>query len=524
MLADLVLPEDRAIWRQHQHTREPKEPEEIQFRIRSRDGKIRWIEHACQPVMDRQGRFQGYRVSNRDITRRKEAEEELMRHRERLEELVEERTDELARINSALWEEIGVRRQTEHELRTAKEAAEATKREEEARRQEAEQRRRIAEGLADVLGVLNSNRSLDEVLDFIAVQAGLLLGTTAAAIYSLESETGNLAVQATRGLVVTYVAGADIPIGQGVLQEAMASRQPVAVGDLYATPEREGDLGFGEGGEALVGFWSRVYRALLAVPIVVENEVYGGMLLYYAEPRIFAKEEVELAASFGEQVSLAIGNARLKDQVREAAAAAERGRLARDLHDAVTQTLFSASLIAEAMPRVWEQNPEQGRHGLEELRQLTQGAAAEMRTLLVELRPAALTEKSMGELLRHLTDAVMGRSRVPILLAVEGDCHLPADIQVAFYRIAQEALNNMAKYASAQNVFVGLSCWPDKVRLRVCDDGVGFDMQDILPDRRGLATMRERAEGIGARLEVDSAVGEGTRIRVIWKPGGGLDD
>jgi PAS domain S-box-containing protein len=417
---------------------------------------------------------------------------------------------------STIARDITARRQAELSLHQAKEEAEAARQEEEQRRQEAERRRRIAESLGDVLAVLNSNRALDEVLSYITVQAGRLLSARAAGIYSLERETGRFSVKATRGLLVTYVAGVRIPIGQDALHRAITSRRPVPVPDLAATlAGSQARAPRAESREA-AAVWAKVYRALLAVPIVVQDEVYGGMLLYYGEPRVFSEEEIDLAVAFGDQVALAIGNARLRDQVEQSAKSAERDRLARELHDAVTQTLFSASLIAEAMPRVWEQDAEAGRRGLEELRRLTRGAAAEMRTMLVELRPAALTEKPLGELLRHLTEAMTARIRVPIDLTVDGNCVLPPDVQIALYRIVQESLNNVAKHARASHVAVDLRCQPQWAALGIGDNGDGFDPDDVLPDRFGLSIMRERAEGIGAILEVESHPGKGTRISVNW--------
>jgi signal transduction histidine kinase len=221
--------------------------------------------------------------------------------------------------------------------------------------------------------------------------------------------------------------------------------------------------------------------------------------------------------AFGDQVALAIGNARLREQVEQAAMSAERDRLARELHDAVTQTLFSASLIAEAMPRIWERSPDEGRRGLEELRRLTRGAAAEMRTMLVELRPAALAEKPLDELLRHLAEAIGSRARVPIELTVDEVCVLPPDVQIALYRIVQEALNNVVKHAGACRVSVALHCKPGRAEVCICDDGSGFGPGDVLPDRFGLAIMRERAEAIGAVLQIDSQPGQGTQVSVCWQ-------
>jgi signal transduction histidine kinase len=220
----------------------------------------------------------------------------------------------------------------------------------------------------------------------------------------------------------------------------------------------------------------------------------------------------------------------LRQGEMEKAVAAERNRLARDLHDAVTQTLFSASLIAETLPRSWERDREKGQRLLRELRQLSRGALAEMRTLLLELRPAALVETSLSDLLHQLAEAATGRGGVPVKVMVEGECALSPDVHIALYRIAQEALNNAIKHARAGQVTVHLRCSPfpsvetdggqrEQVELVVSDDGRGFDPDKVSPDHLGLGIMHERAEAIGATLEIESGPGHGpgTQIKVTWK-------
>jgi signal transduction histidine kinase len=220
----------------------------------------------------------------------------------------------------------------------------------------------------------------------------------------------------------------------------------------------------------------------------------------------------------------------LRQSEMEEAIAAERNRLARNLHDAVTQTLFSASLIAETLPRSWERDQEKGRRLLKELRQLSRGALAEMRTLLLELRPAALVETSLSDLLHQLAEAATGRGGLPVKVTVEGECALSPDVHIALYRITQEALNNAIKHARAGQVTVHLRCTPSpsvetdggqraKVKLVVSDDGRGFNPDEVSPDHLGLVIMRERAEAIGATLEIESGSGHGsgTQIKVTWK-------
>lgn len=199
------------------------------------------------------------------------------------------------------------------------------------------------------------------------------------------------------------------------------------------------------------------------------------------------------------------------------AAADERNRLARDLHDAVSQTLFSASLIADVLPRLWERNPNEARRRLEEVRQLTRGALAEMRTLLLELRPTALVEAELPLLLSQLAESISGRSRVPVTVSVEGECGaLPVEVKVALYRVAQEALNNIAKHSGATQARVELRCESASVFLKIADDGRGFEMTGIRSNSLGLGIMRERAAGIGGVLSVQSKIGAGTEVTVAW--------
>jgi PAS domain S-box-containing protein len=207
----------------------------------------------------------------------------------------------------------------------------------------------------------------------------------------------------------------------------------------------------------------------------------------------------------------------LGQETKEKVAAAERNRLARDLHDAVSQTLFSASLIADVLPRLWERNPEDGRRRLEEVRQLTRGALAEMRTLLLELRPSSLVEAELPHLLNQLGESINGRARVPVIVSVEGQFSFPNEVKIALYRIAQEALNNVAKHAGAKHTKVNLLCESDEVTLKITDDGRGFDVTRIPLDRLGLGIMRERAGDIGASLSVQSSIGQGTEVVVVWQ-------
>ena len=203
-----------------------------------------------------------------------------------------------------------------------------------------------------------------------------------------------------------------------------------------------------------------------------------------------------------------------KDEVE--AIAAEREYLTRELHDSVTQALYTSSIIAEALPDVWKTHPEDALNSLQDLRRLNEGALAEMRALLLELRPEEITDQPLEELLHQLTEAMSARTKLPITISVVGDCALEKQVQIAFYRIAQEALNNISKHAQAEQAWVSLQCRLDGSGLQIRDNGIGFDPGLESPDHMGLNIMRERAEDIGAALTISSNPDRGTEISVEW--------
>jgi two-component system nitrate/nitrite sensor histidine kinase NarX len=262
------------------------------------------------------------------------------------------------------------------------------------------------------------------------------------------------------------------------------------------------------------------WRATAQIPIGAKGRVFGDLVLLSRDESRPAQEQLAPLSSVGSQIGMAVENARLYEKAEESAAAAERNRLARDLHDAVSQILFSASLIAEVLPRIYERDPEEGRKRLEELQQLTRGALAEMRTLLLELRPTALAEADLSDLLRQLSESVIGRARIPVEVEIEACADLPPEARLAFYRIAQEGLNNVSKHSNASHAKVALRCEEEdgarRVALIIEDDGVGFAPGGSRTASLGMGIMAERAEAIGATLQVTSSPGEGTRVTAVW--------
>jgi PAS domain S-box-containing protein len=258
-------------------------------------------------------------------------------------------------------------------------------------------------------------------------------------------------------------------------------------------------------------------RSWMWVPLVVKSRIIGGVGVAHEKRNYFTPHHADLALSVANQAAIMIVNAELYENAQELAVLEERQRLARNLHDAVNQSLFSAGLIAEVLPRLWDRDQEQARSSLEDLRKLTRGAMAEMRALLAELRPSTLTESELGDLLRLLGNAFTGRTNIPSTITVNGDGVLPADVQVAVYRVCQEALNNVAKHAAAKGVEIILHHEESAIELNIRDDGKGFDPDQTESGHYGLSMMRERAEGVGAQFAITSQPGRGTELTIRWK-------
>ena len=201
---------------------------------------------------------------------------------------------------------------------------------------------------------------------------------------------------------------------------------------------------------------------------------------------------------------------------QEIAALDERERLARELHDAVSQSLFTAGMIADATPRLWDKDPASGQQNLELLSTMIRGASAEMRSLLLELRPDTLKDQTLGKLLETLAVAARAQTRAAVSLKVEGDRLLPEDVTIALHRIAQETLYNIGKHAEASMVVIDLNYGPESAKLCIEDDGRGFDPLAIPAGHLGIGIMRERAQKIGATFQINSKPGDGTLVVVTW--------
>ncbi|HSG18668.1 MAG TPA: histidine kinase [Anaerolineae bacterium] len=385
-------------------------------------------------------------------------------------------------------------------------------------RQQVEARTREQSTLLEISQTLASALELKPGL--ILDQLRVIIEYAHAVLFSLEeSDLVALAVRGPQCLeeAMPFRIGLDDPEAQTAL---LNERQPQRIADVWNDEPAAQLL------RSLLNDQATVLlegvKAWMWVPLAVKGRVIGGIGIAGAEADTFTTHQANLALTMANQAAITMVNAQLYEQAQTLATLQERQRLAQNLHDAVNQSLFSAGLIAEVLPRLWERDPAKGRQSLEDLRRLTRGALAEMRGLLAELRPQVLIDSELDDLLHQLGNAFTGRTNIPVVVTVVGEGALqepgalPADVQVAFYRLCQEAFNNIAKHARASQVAILLEYDAGALELHIRDDGQGFDPEQTTSGHYGLSMMRERAEAAGIMLSVTSQPGHGTEIVIRW--------
>ena len=449
------------------------------------NGQTAYVDANKIPLHDESGRVVGVLGTFEDITERIRTQHALQEAHDQLDLRVKERTAALEKANWLLHQEIVERKRVETVER---------------------EQRTLAEALRETASILNSTLHPDQVLDRILSQIGRVVHHTRAAIVMLHGDTA--AIVRRRGL-----GGKPSADGRNEyffvsafppLQRMIDTRLPVVIDDSTSSPLWPSTRGR-----------CRV-KSYLGAPILIENEVIGFINLEGANAGFFKPADGERLRAFADQAAIAIRNAWLYERAQTTAALEERQQLARDLHDAVSQTLWTISLIADVLPTVYVEEREEGTRLLTRLRQLTQGALTEMRALLMELRPAALKQARIEELLRQLVEGAMSRKKVKIAFLVDGTCIPPANVQEVVYRVAQESLNNIVRHSDASRASVHIGGSESAVELRIQDNGKGFDLESASSEHLGLRIMKERAEAIGAALSVKSRAGGGTSVVLRW--------
>lgn len=438
--------------------------------ILTKNGNERIISWANVRLRDKDERVIGTLSIGNDITDRMQTEAELKQYRAQLEELVEARTGELSRAVTEL-----------HTLN------------------------RVAQ---TVVAFMDLQTTLQRVCEAVAPLFEAV--TVIVNVVDFDRDETNL-------LVGFYNNGEDrhVPgIGEflpfdttHIIQQVLQTSEPFTVTGLQSRAEA-----------APLILVDRNIDALLMVPLRSRGDPIGILGIMRDETGTeFDEEDVLLAETIAGYVASAVENAQLTQQLADSAVVEERNRIARELHDSVTQNLYTVATISDAIPDLWESHPEETHKALENLRRLSRGALAEMRILLLELRPASLLEKTLGQLLQQLGESVEGRSRIQVTTSIVGDQIFPDDVQVALYRIAQEALNNVIKHSEATRAIIGLYHEQDQLTLSVRDNGRGIDPNMTVGGGFGMENMKERARQIDAKLTITSQLETDTEVSVVWR-------
>jgi signal transduction histidine kinase len=375
----------------------------------------------------------------------------------------------------------------------------------EERSTQVEQKRKELEALYQADDELNRYLHLDDVLQSLVNISVELMHADKGSLLVWDDQKERLIARATRGFLPETVAIMSFAKGQGLAGKVALSGEPAIVEDAQLDERVTHTV-----------IKAEKIRGLIQIPIRVAGEVFGIFSADYLEPHCFTEEEKRLLSAFAQRAGTAIEKARLYEREEQIALMQERNRLARDLHDSVTQSLYGVSLYAEVVTQLLKSGDlEKTTTNLQELKGLALDALAEMRMMIYELRPSAFEEEGLVAAIQTRLDSVEGRVGLNTKINVEGKISLSHKIEEGLYRIAQEALNNVLKHAHAHTITVNLVQDESLVTLEIVDDGVGFDPAQACDSGcLGLKVMEERSQEMNAKLEIISREGKGTRIIV----------
>ncbi|MBX3002206.1 MAG: GAF domain-containing sensor histidine kinase [Caldilineaceae bacterium] len=370
---------------------------------------------------------------------------------------------------------------------------------------ELEAQRRQLQALYQADEYLHRHLELDQVLQALVDVVTDILGADKAAVMVWNPAQERLIVRAARGFSAPSLARMSFRPGEGVAGRVFLNGETITVEDLRHDPSVAHAIAAEEG-----------ICSLISVPILINDQVYGVFGMNYCQPRTFSAEDRRLFAALAQRAGQAIQNAHLYEQSKQAAALTERQRLARDLHDSVTQALYSLTLLAEAGKRQAQTgNLERVQEHMDQLGSIAQQALKEMRLLVYQLRPLALEQEGLVVALQQRLDAVEKRAGVRATIEVTGAIHLPSAIEDELYRIAMEALNNSLKHAAASAVTVRIRTQADEFVMEIEDNGRGIDPSRLGRGGVGVGSMQERTTHLGGTFSIHSPPHGGTCVQVV---------
>lgn len=365
--------------------------------------------------------------------------------------------------------------------------------------------------LTRVSASLTFDQPIEETLNTLAAGVVEVTQAVACAVALIDDEREIYRVAGTSGLPDGYAAAVEHAFRAGAVLssiEAYRSMGPVrrTMSAYIRHDPRQTQV------MAIVQ--DEGWDTIVSLPLVFRNRAVGAVTCCY--PKGIEPDEQEFAflGVVADQAAVAVQTARLFAEMQGKAATEERQRLARELHDSVSQALFGIGLGARTARALLDREPEKAVVPLDYVVSLAEAGLTEMRALIFELRPDALETEGLIGLLEHHAAALRIRHALQVETGFEAEPSVSLEIKEMLYRIAQEALHNTVKHAQASAVSVRLQIEPESIMLEVSDNGVGFDPNRAFPGHLGLRSMRERAARLGADVKIESAPGAGTRTIV----------
>lgn len=433
-----------------------KSPPELQYWIRRPDGKLRCIREHYSTVRSEEGRR--LFIVTSDVTERAQAYQNL-------EQAVGDRTRELSTVLE------------------------------------------ISQRIASTL-------ELEPLLNLILDQIASIIPYSGAAIYTLE-ENSRLKVAAYQLPNLPHLAPSlSLPLEYaGRFRPVVTEKRVIIIEDVRGEPPLA--QAHKSAGLAVPSALFQHSHSWIGIPLLLRGEVMGLLSLTHEQPGYYTETHTRLAQAVSHQIAVAIENARLYEQAQDLATLGERNRIARELHDSVTQLLYGISLLSTAASHSANKgNVHQAQENLTEIKDNALQALQEMRLLILELNPPLLQKHGLVAALKASLESIESRAGLETELHTDGVERLPRAVEPDVYRIAMEALNNLVRYARAKKVTVDLQTRSDWIILDIRDNGVGFDIERVRDGGgMGIHNMEQRAKRLGGRLEISSRPGEGTRIK-----------
>ncbi|MBT4512763.1 MAG: GAF domain-containing protein [Chloroflexi bacterium] len=419
-------------------------------------------------------------------------------------------TEAFNNMTASLREELAKRKQAEKELREVNISLE----------QRIASRTRELSALYDVSAAASQALDSETLLNESLIRTMQAVQSSAGAIFLFEPPEADTEFHAVR-----LVAENDLPVDwlshsntllaalsakNGLFDTILSRREPLLIPDLTKDPR--------------VPELLRLFTptAMLMAPLQAEGKILGVIGLVRQLGQSFDLDEVALLAAIADQVGIAVQNDLLRQQAQQVSVLEERQRLARDLHDSVTQSLYGLATLTEAGQVRLEKNDQKAAsYTFARIGQTARQAIREMRLFIHQLRPPVLEQEGLIGALDLRLAAVEGRSDLDVHLNAENDIALSTAQEAALYHIAKEALNNTLKHAGADSVSVNVFRQNQQIILEICDNGKGFNTHQENIGGMGLVNMKQRAEAMGGDLIIESSLGSGTRVIALLEIGRG---